>query len=157
MLDQVKSSANSRRTPTEGTLAPSPTQPEADPTPLPAALSRSTEADAPLYSIRVAENPGTLCAACGKQETGSGPVGFFDDQAVCDLCLLQGNTDLGLMVAMTAVSRAYAATGGSIDEQQEALAELGAFARIYHRIASQSWPARIFRLPGFCTTDDTTN
>ncbi len=70
MLDQAKSSPNPRRLPTEGTLAPSPTHTEADPTPLPAALSRSTKTDEHLYSIRIADNPGTRCAACGNQETG---------------------------------------------------------------------------------------
>ena len=157
MLNQANCSATHRRLPTEGALAPSPQQPEADPAPLPAAQSRSTETDAPLYSIRVAENPGILCTACGNQETGAGPVGYLDDEPICDLCLLERNTDLGLLVAMTAVARAYAATDGTPDERQEALAELGVFARIYHRIASQSWPARMFRIPGFTATDDTTN
>ena len=156
MLDQAKSSANPRRLPTEGTLAPSPQQPEADPVPLPEPLSRTAKPDEPLYSIRVAENPGTLCAACGNQETGAGPVGYRDDEPVCDLCLLQASTDLGLMLATTAVVRAYAETGGTAEEPQ-ALNELGVFARIYHRIASKSWPARIFRLPGFVATDDTTH
>ena len=46
---------------------------------------------------------------------------------------------------------------GTDAEQQEALHELGVFARIYHRVASKSWPARIFRLPGFTGRDDTTS
>lgn len=157
MLDQAKSSPNPRCLPTEGALAPSPQQPETDPTPLPAGLSRSTGED-PRYSIRVTENPDTLCASCGKQETGAGPVGHLDDEPICDLCLLQANSDLGLLLALAAVVRAYAATEGSQEEQREALAELSVFARIYHRVASQSWPARIFRIPGFAAaTNDTTH
>ena len=156
MLDQAKSSPNPRPLPTEGALAPSPQQPEADPAPLPEPASQAAKPDEPLYSIRVAENPGTLCAACGNQETGAGPVGYRDDEPVCDLCLLQASTDLGLMLATAAVVRAYAETGGSVEEPQ-ALTELGVFARIYHRIASKSWPIRIFRLPGFVATNDTTH
>ena len=68
MLDQAKSSAIPRRTLARATPQP----PEGDPTPLPEGLSRSATDD-PLYSIRVAEKPGTLCAAGRKEQTGSGP------------------------------------------------------------------------------------
>ncbi len=143
MLDQAKSSAIPRRT-LAGAI---PQPPEADQRPLPEGLSRSAP-DEPLYSIRVAESPGTTCAACGKQETGAGPVGYLDDEP----------TDLGLAMAMIAVARAYASIGvGTSEAHQGALEELGAFARIYHRIASKSWPARIFRIPGFTAQDDTTH
>ena len=152
MLDQAQSSAIPR-----GVLAPSPTHPAADQRPLPEGLSRSPRIDEPLYSIRVAESPGTLCAACGKLETGAGPVGYLDDEPICDLCLLERSTDLGLMLATIAVVRAYAATGGTPEQRQDALDELGVFARIYHRVASKSWPARIFRIPGFTARDDTTH
>ncbi len=154
MLNRAKSSANPRRT-LAGEI---PQPPEADPRPLPEGLSRPPKIDEPLYSIRVADSPGTLCAACGKQETGAGPVGYLDDEQICDLCLLEGSTDLGLAMAMIAVARAYASIGvGTSKEHQGALEELGAFARIYHRIASKSWPARIFRIPGFTGSDDTTH
>ena len=156
MLDPAQSSATSRRTPTLGTLAPSSTDPDADPTPLPEALSESTKTDEPLYSIRVTESPGTTCAGCGKQETGSGPVGHLDDDPICDLCLLERSSDLGLILALIAVVRAYAEASGT-PEDQEALSELGVFARIYHRVASKSWPARMFKLPGFTAQDDTTH
>ena len=152
MLDQAKSSANPQRT----LAGEVPQPPEADLRSLPEGLSRSVP-DEPLYSIRVAESSGTLCAACGKQETGSGPVGYMDDEPICDLCLLERSTDLGLMMAVVAVVRAYAGTGGAPEQRQEALEELGVFARIYHRVASKSWPARIFRIPGFTERDDTTH
>ncbi len=132
MLDTAQSSAIPR------TLAgATPQPPEADPRPLPEGLSRAVP-DEPLYSIRVADSPGTLCAACGKQETGAGPVGYLDDEPICDLCLLERSTDLGLMLATIAVVRAYAGTVGTAQDQQEALNELGVFARIYHRVASKS-------------------
>ena len=152
MLDHAQSSAIPRRA-LAGNI---PQPPEADQRPLPEGLSRSPT-DEPLYSIRVADSPGTLCAACGKQETGAGPVGYLDDEPICDLCLLERSTDLGLMLATTAVVRAYAETGGTHAQRQEALDELGVFARIYHRVASKSWPARIFRIPGFTARNDTTH
>ncbi len=111
--------------------------------------------DDPLYSIRVADSPGTLCAACCKQETGAGPVGYMDDEAICDLCLLERSTDLGLLLAIAAVSRAYAGTGGPAGDQQEALHEFGVVARIYHLVST--WPARIFWIPGFTANNDTTH
>ena len=130
--------------------------PEADQTPLPEGLSRSTKIDEPLYSI--AENPGTLCAACGKQGTGAGPVGYLTDDPICDLCLLEGSTDLGLMLALAAVVRGFASAGGDTPEEyRDALRELGAFARIYHRVSSKSWKARTIRIPGFTAPDDTTH
>ncbi len=150
MLDPAQSSANPR-----GTLAgATPQPPEVDPTPLPEGLSRSALND-PLYSIRVADSPGTVCAACVKQETGAGPVGYMDDEPICDLCLLELSTDLGMLLANAAVIRAYAGTVGTEAERGEALHELGVFARIYHRVCS--WPARIFRIPGFTARNDTTH
>ncbi len=147
MPDPVQSIANSQHTPALGTPAPSPTLEEADPRPSPKALSGTVKAEEPLYSIRGAESPGT-CAACGKQETGTGPVGYFDEEPVCDLCLLEHTTDLGMILALVSVVRAFGSLGtGTPEEHQEALEELGAFARIYHRIASKSWPVRLFPLP----------
>ena len=159
MLDQAKSSANPRRTPTQGTLAPSPALADAPPSPLPEGLSRPLKADEPLYSIRVADNPGTVCAACRQQETGTGPVGYRDDSPICDLCLLEGNHELGMVLAVVAVTRAYASVkNATLDERQEALRELGAFARVYEAVAAKSWPARVFKIvPDFTKRDDTTN
>ncbi len=154
MLNQAKSSADPHRTPAEGTLAPSPTQPEVDQRPHPAALARSTKADEPLYTIRIVANPGTQCAACGKQETGCGPVGFLDDAAICDLCLLEGSDELGMVLALISVVRAYANVRGTAEEWQSALEELGAFARIYDRFAAKTGPARIIK---FFRENDTTN
>ena len=147
MLDHAQSSVIPRRT-LAGEI---PQSPEAE-IPLPEGLSRPPKTGEPLYSIRITDSPGAMCAACRKQETGEGPVGYMDDSPVCDLCLLERSTDLGLMVAISAVSRAYAESAA----EPEALDELGVFARIYHRIASKSWAARIFRIPGFTAPDDTT-
>ena len=150
MLDPAQSSANPRRTLAGATPQP----PEADPAPLSEGLFRSALGD-PLYSIRVADSRGSLCAACCKQETGVGPVGYMDDEPICDLCLLELSTDLGMLLAIAAVTRAYAGTVGGCADMQEALHELGVFARIYHRVCS--WPARIIRIPGFTARNDTTH
>ena len=147
MLDQRQSSATSLRT-----LAGEVPQPPEAERPLPEGVSRPPKTDEPHYSIRITDSPGVTCAACRKQETGEGPVGYMDDDPICDLCLLERSTDLGLLIAVSAVSRTYAESAAEPD----ALNELGVFARIYHRIASKSWAARIFRIPGFTAPDDTT-
>ncbi len=121
MLDPAQSSAKSRRT----LAGEVPQPPEADSTPIPEGVSGPL-IDEPLYSIRVAESPGTRCAACGKQGTGTGPVGYLDDDPVCDLCLLERSTD-GLVVL--------------------------AVVRIYHRVASKFHGPRPYhagRLETYC-------
>ena len=158
MLDHTKSSADPRRAPTEDTLEPSPQQTEADSTPQPEPQSRTAKTEDPLYSIRVAESPGTLCAGCGKQETGAGPVGYLDEEPICDLCLLQGSHELGMVLAVISVVRAYANVRGYGAESQSALEELGAFARVYERFAAKSGPARLIRLiPDFRRSTETTH
>ncbi len=98
----------------------------------------------PVYSIRIATNAGAPCPLCGAA-TGSGPVGYLGDQAICDLCLLEGSNDLGMVLALVAVVRAYGSVEqASSDEQRDALNELGAFARIYERFAAKSGPMRWF-------------
>ncbi len=83
--------------------------------------------DEPLYSIRIADKPGTVCAACRKQETGAGPVGYMDDEPICDLCLLERSTDL----ATIAVVRAHAGIVGTAEQKGEAVV----FIPIYRRVA----------------------
>lgn len=100
------------------------------------------------YTIPFAESPGALCCVCDEQETGAGPVGYLDDSPVCDLCLLRGAHHLGMVLAVIAVVRAYAAASDEPHELRDALFELGAFARVYERYAAKSWPARSFTIPG---------
>ncbi len=62
------------------------------------------------------------------------------------------------MLALAAVVRGFASAGGATPEEyRDALRELGAFARIYHRVASKSWTARTIRIPGFTAQDDSTH
>ncbi len=152
MLDPVHSLPTAR-----AALAPSPTEPRADEAPEPEGSAQLSVNHERRYSIRVTESPGALCVACGSHDTGAGPVGFLDEEPICDLCLLEASPDLGLLLGVAAVNRAYAQGSGSPAEQQEALEELGACARIYHGVASRSWPLRIFRIPGSTVPGRTTN
>ena len=95
----------------------------------------------PVYSIRVATAAGA-CAHCG-EPTGTGPVGYDGDRAICDLCFLQRSKVLGMVLALIAVTRACASVElTSSEDRRRADAELGAFARIYERFAARSGPAR---------------
>ena len=96
----------------------------------------------PFYSIRFATDAGAPCARCG-EATGSGPVGYHGDQAICDLCLLEGSHELGMVLALVAVTRAYGSVEDpSSEEQRQGLRILGAFARIYESFAAKAGPAR---------------
>ncbi len=119
-----------------------PAQAEADPAGKPSGdVPAGVE---PVYSIRIAPNAGAPCPLCGAA-TGSGPVGYLGDQTICDLCLLEGSNDLGMVLALVAVVRAYGSVEqASSDEHRDALNELGAFARIYERFAAKSGPMRWF-------------
>ncbi len=144
MLDAAKSSTNPQHTPALSTPAPTATLEEGDPRPRPQALPETVKAEEPRYSIRIAKTPGT-CAVCRKHDTGIGPVGYSGEEPICDLCLLGESTDLGMILALIAVVRAY----GSIKSgEPDALNELGFFARLFHQIASKSSPVRVFRIPG---------
>ena len=104
--------------------------------------SRNADATAePVYNIRVADTAG-VCPRCG-ESTGTGPVGYHGDQAICDLCLLEGSNELGMVLALVAVTRACASVELTSDADRRAAdAELGAFARIYESFAAKSGPAR---------------
>ncbi len=93
------------------------------------------------YSLRVTDLPGTPCSQCGKR-TGAGPVGYLDEEVVCDLCLLEGSHQLGMLLALESVVRAYGSLAPGDPERDDALAELGAFARVYERFAARFGPAR---------------
>ncbi len=121
--------------PTSGARA---AQGAADPAGKPSCTGAAPE---PVYSIRVAEAAGA-CAHCG-EPTGTGPVGYDGDQAICDLCFLERSKVLGMVLALIAVTRACARVElRSSQDRHAADAELGAFARIYERFAAKSGPAR---------------
>ncbi len=86
--------------------------------------------DDPLYNIGVSEKPGTSYAFCSKQEASARPVGYMDDEPICDLCLLELATDLDPLLVAVSVVRVYATSSGTPEQHAEALEEFGAFARI---------------------------
>ncbi len=102
------------------------------------------------YSIRVPEPAGaTRCDRCKSRFSAMGPTGYAEDRPICDMCLLEGSSELGMVLALVAVVRAFGAVEPTDREDyRDALKELGAFARIYERVAAKSGPARIFRIPG---------
>jgi hypothetical protein len=104
----------------------------------------------PEFIIRAGEGRLTSCANCGRRVMCTGPTGHRDGEVVCDWCLVEGSHELGMVLAVVSVVRAYAGVAAdSPKHHMEALHELGAFARIYETFAAKSGPARIFRIPGF--------
>lgn len=103
------------------------------------------------YSIRIPEPSGPArCGRCRVRFSAAGPTGFAEDLPICDMCLLEGSAELGMVMALVAVVRAFGTVKPSDHQDyREALAELGAFARIYERFAAKSGPARVFRIPSF--------
>ncbi|MEO1369292.1 MAG: hypothetical protein AAFX50_19105 [Acidobacteriota bacterium] len=105
---------------------------------------RRTDVAAPLYSIRVPRVASRVCCPiCTSSFVAAGPTGHLDDRPICDLCLLERETQLGLVLALVAVTRSYGG-GWPQDELEEehARIELMAFARIYDAKASRFAPAR---------------
>lgn len=98
-----------------------------------------------LYSIRIPEVAGeTECASCGAHFFAAGPTGHADEDPICDLCMLVASEGLGMALALVAVVRAFAAPPYERSEDYwEALAEVGAFGRIYERVAARSGPPRL--------------
>jgi hypothetical protein len=97
-----------------------------------------------VYSIRMPDPPGAVeCARCGQRFLAAGPTGHADDEPICDLCMLECEDALGMVLALIAISRSYAGVRPRTAEQHwDALEELGAFVRIYERAAARSGPAR---------------
>ena len=109
--------------------------------------ARPDMSDGPTYSIRFSTGPNVPCA-CGRNQVGSGPVGYRDEQAICDLCMVEQCTELGLVLALIAVVRAFAVVDRDRRESWlGALAELDTFARVYELVAAKTAPLRIFRIP----------
>ncbi|MEM7356225.1 MAG: hypothetical protein AAF657_35750, partial [Acidobacteriota bacterium] len=103
------------------------------------------------YSIRIPEPGGPAhCALCQASFSAAGPTGFAANRPICDMCLLEGSAGLGMVLALVAVVRAFATVQPTRREDyRSALAELGAFARIYERFAVKAGPPRVFRVPSF--------
>ncbi|MCP3960125.1 MAG: hypothetical protein GY719_19955 [bacterium] len=110
-------------------------------------MAGEKEARKSAYSIRFVLSPGGRCAACGSRDTGNGPVAYRGEEPICDPCALEACAELGLVLALIAVIRAYAtASERTHTDSLEALRELGAFARIYEHVAVKTGPPRILHL-----------
>lgn len=98
----------------------------------------------PSYRIQVVEaSEEVSCAVCGALFIAAGPTGFQDDRPLCDLCMLHREGQLGMVLALVAVTRSYGgASPSSLSEEVADKAELMAFARIYETFASSFAPAR---------------
>lgn len=97
-----------------------------------------------LYSIRLPDRAGAVeCARCGQRFHAAGPTGHANEEPICDLCMLECEEALGMVLALVAISRSYGGAGyATVEERWDALVELGAFVRIYERVAARSGPAR---------------
>ena len=98
-----------------------------------------------MYSIRLPKHPReTECARCKELFSATGPTGHANDVPICDLCMLECEEGLGMVLAQIAVTRAFAASRfESADEHWDALEELGMFSRVYELVASRSGPPRL--------------
>jgi len=98
--------------------------------------------DSVRYSVQINQTPGSLCVACKTNPSAEGPVGYFNNAPVCDICLLLGAKELGMLVALAVLVRAFADDDANSPpaESDESLSLLVLFARIYDRQAS--WPRR---------------
>lgn len=94
------------------------------------------------YSIRRNGSPGLQCAMCKKKPTWDGPVGYMGSRPICDICLLIGCPDLGLLLALGILARAFAAdsAGASAAERAASLDLLAIFALVFDR--KSTWPRR---------------
>ena len=109
-----------------------------------------TEGDPkPIYSVRAGGGPAVSCVACGRRFDGRSPSGYRDDAPICDSCLLQADAELGMVLAVISINRAYATLSAQgSGEWLDPLLELGAFARVYEIFAKRTGPPRIFDVSG---------
>lgn len=101
------------------------------------------------FSIRLPEATGRVeCAQCQEVFRAAGPTGHDGDRPICDLCLLRGARELGILLGLASVTRTFANLEfPSIEEYRLALEEVAHFARAYERVARRSGPPRPFHVP----------
>ena len=63
----------------------------------------STAANRPVYSLREAACRPLTCTECGHEIAGGGPVGYRDQQPICDACMFDGSVELGMVLALIVV------------------------------------------------------
>jgi len=97
-----------------------------------------------LLSIRVPFKSAIVsCAICSKAFSAHGPTGFCEEQPICDRCLLEQENQLGMLLALSIFTRAYAVLADREERiASEAAVEMLSFARIYELFAARFGPAR---------------
>jgi hypothetical protein len=98
------------------------------------------------YSIQVPRPQCQLvCPRCDILFLAAGPTGHEAGKPICDLCLLEGAHELGVLLALASTARVFGAfeTEDAV-EYEQVLGEYGNFARIYECIAARSGPPRLF-------------
>lgn len=113
----------------------------------------------PLYSIRVPRQPAEVeCPHSRKTFWAVGPTAYENDQPISDLAMLDGCRELGMLLALAAVTRAFGAVSLAAPEVgREALYQLAAFARVYETFAAKSGPRRPFDLPDEIAGDESSD
>lgn len=97
----------------------------------------------PHFSIAAATRAVVSCGRCGNFLSAGGPTGCLGREPICDVCLLEGDSQLGMLVALGSVARLYAQFDREDGSAREiAAAQLLAFARIYDRFAHRFAPMR---------------
>lgn len=98
------------------------------------------------YSIQVPRPQSRLfCPRCDDLFSASGPTGHAAGQPICDLCLLDGSHELGMLLALASAARVFGAfVSEDTEEYRQALADYGAFAKVYELVAARSGPPRLF-------------
>lgn len=96
------------------------------------------------YQIRVPPQPGVvLCGTCRAILNAHGPTGYHGGNPICDTCLLEGESQLGMLIALASLARIYAKFDREDGAAREiAAAQILAFARIYDRFARRFGPGR---------------
>lgn len=100
------------------------------------------------YSIRLpAVRDVVTCSICDTRFLAAGPTGYHEEAPICDICMLEVEEELGMVLSLVAVIRAFASLQyDSREEKRQALLEIGAFAHIYERMAMRSGPPRLLVL-----------
>ncbi len=95
-------------------------------------------------SVRVPDAPNrVVCLRCEVQFLAAGPTGYQDQTPICDACLLENAPELGMILVLVAMARLFSAPPPPSDRgERVSLVELGAFARVYERFASERAPTR---------------
>jgi len=98
------------------------------------------------YAIRVPRPAREVeCPQCGARFVAAGPTGYDDDEPICDQCLLDGSTQLGMLLALASTTRGFGRMRPENNRQfWDMLVELAHFARFYEDCAQVYAPYRPF-------------